>query len=518
MLLTIDQFRAVYQQVSTHILKCPEKQMLAACLLKSPCPQTCTMLPEEMASEIISSGSWWSGLIGVDLHPRQNAFQGLACLGSRKKETYPPSFVLGRMKVSTDGSSWGWEQQQQQCLTTENAKFHTDTSTEWSLNEASNASTLQAVPNEQAGSAGPLTLKDRIGVWVEASILIPSPTCIAINHGSSLLDKTFTNTISMASEGSKKRRDTAPMEAPGKKPLWKELLLESAGLRWFREGFGGAEETGRLFSQAYTNIQNISKPKEVSDAAKGAAAGKCPPWALVHISSTDACMCSLSMMQVPFKGHKRHQRNGVVYCLFGSRVFVSCMDAECKDAIRERGRVSYALAKELERIYLGHYDTQYLSERYAGDVSRILLQFSEEQDAGQKDQDDILHPYVKALAKISKTRERDAEFLCSEAAKVSVGCSPKEKLRNLSSVRMVSADSILESASGERVWIEITRETLQSYVSWLKNPHSSSKMPPAGVSLQQQQQRRHQHAVLFARGPPLLFQGLGASRMSLKRK
>lgn len=56
------------------------------------------------------------------------------------------------------------------------------------------------------------------------------------------------------------------------------------------------------------------------------------------------------------QGFKRHKRNGVVFCLFGSRVFVTCMDEECSTTLRRRKQAYFILAKELEDIHLGAYD------------------------------------------------------------------------------------------------------------------------------------------------------------------
>jgi hypothetical protein len=96
--------------------------------------------------------------------------------------------------------------------------------------------------------------------------------------------------------------------------LWKKLLFGSS-LRWFVNALGGEAAVRPMFANAYLNIQSISKPVEVSEAANGGSkAGgggggttnscsnnKCPPWALVRLAESDACMCSQSAMQVPFK-------------------------------------------------------------------------------------------------------------------------------------------------------------------------------------------------------------------------
>lgn len=135
--------------------------------------------------------------------------------------------------------------------------------------------------------------------------------------------------------------------------LWTRLLFGEGGLKWFVDALGGEEATKRMFANAYLNIQSISKPVEVAQAAAAAASSahssssnplsskknKCIPWALVRLAESEACICCHSAMQVPFKGFKRHKRNGVVFCFFGSRVFVTCMDEECATELKRRKQV-----------------------------------------------------------------------------------------------------------------------------------------------------------------------------------
>lgn len=135
--------------------------------------------------------------------------------------------------------------------------------------------------------------------------------------------------------------------------LWRRLLFESSGLAWFRDALGGLQRTRDLFANAYLNIQSISKPQEVAEAAEKKG---CKPWAIVQLAESDASMCCHSLMKVPFKGFKRHSRNGVVFCFYGSRVFCTCMDEECRTLLRRNSKTYFCLAKEMEEIHLGGYD------------------------------------------------------------------------------------------------------------------------------------------------------------------
>lgn len=241
----------------------------------------------------------------MDLHPSQNAFQGLACLGSRKKESFPASLFLGRMKVNADGSCWEWEQDHQN---QGNNKLEI---LEASTDSMHSAASTRDNPKDRNSML--LPLKARINIWLEASVIMPSPICVGAHVKVSSLLQSCPQDRKTAS-GSKRALSTSPMSLEMKQPiqnnqeskkqqLWRELLFDSLGLKWFRDALGGKDETKKLFSQAYTNIQNISKPKEVSEAANASnnnkdKKGVCPPWALVHLSDSDACMCSLRLTQV----------------------------------------------------------------------------------------------------------------------------------------------------------------------------------------------------------------------------
>jgi hypothetical protein len=50
-----------------------------------------------------------AALMGMDLHPRQNAYQGLACIGSKKKAEDIGNRLVGMMQVrGNSSSSWRW--------------------------------------------------------------------------------------------------------------------------------------------------------------------------------------------------------------------------------------------------------------------------------------------------------------------------------------------------------------------------------------------------------------------------
>lgn len=296
LLLTTEQFKAVYEHLAQHISGSADMKMLSSYLLKS------SQSEPDLAAQILKDGEWWCGLLGMDLHPRQNAFQGLACLGSRKQDGFPPSAYIGDMRVAKDGSSWEWGLKKPCNFSASDLSCRSSSSMQSAASTLPAGQEMTTVPFKQ------LPLKERIQIWLACSVIMPSPACIGASvkcDAGGIQSSFFSN--SKTSGNNKKRSvalsendDVGEGEGSGtgkKKQLWKDLLFESAGLKWFRDSFGGKDEVKKLFGQAYTNIQNISKPKEVSEAAQNKAC-PCPPWALVHISGSEACICSMKLMQV----------------------------------------------------------------------------------------------------------------------------------------------------------------------------------------------------------------------------
>lgn len=268
----------------------------------------------------------------------------------------------------------------------------------------STASTVAFLGDSDEDGDGELTrFNNFVQQWMECSVLMPSSSCLGLATPAAwtvsasadplaeegdpsaplaaalrrmkLLDDTVAQVVSPSKTAAAAVRRPHPSSllsltaAAGgngsnqqQQLLWKRLLFEGRGLQWFRDAMGGTEAVQRMFANAYLNIQSISKPSEVrmfsafriilhgvmsvsAQVAEAAAKKGSPPWALVQVAESDACICCLSLMRVPFAGFKRHSRNGVVFCFFGSRVFVSCMDEECRETLRRRSKAFFCLVR-----------------------------------------------------------------------------------------------------------------------------------------------------------------------------
>lgn len=305
---------------------------------------------------------------------RGNA-QGLACLGSKKSEEAPRSRYVGAMEVDFETCEWRW------CSSGEGADSRACGGRGDDTNDSIASTVAFSGDSHEDGGDDLVRFNNFVQQWMECSVLMPSSQCLGLatpaawtvwasGESSSpeeeeepsapflaaalrriqLLDDAVTRVVSPSKTAVAVRsRPHLPLAAAQagqninnqqQQLLWKKLLFEGRGLQWFRDAMGGTEAVQRMFANAYLNIQSISKPSEVSEAAakKGS-----PPWALVQVAESDACICCLSLMRVPFAGFKRHSRNGVVFCFFGSRVFVSCMDEECRGILRRRSKAFFCL-------------------------------------------------------------------------------------------------------------------------------------------------------------------------------
>lgn len=501
-LVTTEQFRAIYQHVVQHIQTNPEMQLLSSVLLNSTGDEDAP----KKANMLLDNDKWWSGLLGMDLHPQKNAYQGLACTGSRKNLDAKASSILGTMLVSGDGSSWEWISSPQQV-----EKPQQDATDESMCSKASTVSSCSHAPLvEKAG------LPHKILSWMEASVIMPSPSCIPVKISCS---PPVSNTAGV--QDAKKRKIPLSVERnlnPEQGTRWRTLVFESMGLQWFREALGGKEETRRMFAQVYTNIQNISKPKEVSEAANNKKNAGCPPWALVHVSCSDACMCSCKLAQVPFQGHKKHQRNGVVFCFFGSRVFVSCMDAECKHSFSLMGRLNHAMAKELERIHLGAYSRDYLqSGLYEKDIQLAMASTSSAFEKASVPSEETrkiqnLVDIARMLSSNPSLLDKNIEFLKSEARKRCASLSDASSMQDLLTCRLIPADCMCHSNSQERMWVEVGKETVLSYTQWLRNANPQQQEQNERVKQRPTKREGPSKIVFSKKGPPLVFLGLNKKK------
>jgi hypothetical protein len=74
--------------------------------------------------------------------------------------------------------------------------------------------------------------------------------------------------------------------------------------------------------------------------------------------STFYFLCTILPMflyQPPFncgteQGYKCHKSNGVVFCFFNGRVFASCMHHECRRVLSLNMKAYYVMSKELEEV------------------------------------------------------------------------------------------------------------------------------------------------------------------------
>ena len=259
-------------------------------------------------------------LIGLDLHPKQNSHQGLACLGSRKPShsahvtsSIPPpaSKLLGMMKI-----------------------FVFDAGHNACTKAAPRGCCAWEWVDGYASDAHPLL------ILAEASILTPGPRCVGLCAAGFSLAHRESCAIPGGTSAKRAREVGGPVSAgpysndlrsdphsikqcrgflvDGTKDCASSILLGSSHfgskkvvgkddvLRavpvWFRglvtdltknSGHGCADGLAHAFRSMTTGMQSLSVPTQVSRLS-----AKC---FFARVSGTEICMCTLSMMQVPFK-------------------------------------------------------------------------------------------------------------------------------------------------------------------------------------------------------------------------
>ena len=96
----------------------------------------------------------------------------------------------------------------------------------------------------------------------------------------------------------------------------------------------------KAFRRLSTSIHFISVPSVLARVSS-----ECR---FAHVSQTEICMCTLSMMEIPFRNYKCHRSNGVVFCFHKDRVFVTCMDDECRSALTNNRHAYYVMGRVIE--------------------------------------------------------------------------------------------------------------------------------------------------------------------------
>lgn len=273
--------------------------------------------------------------------------------------------------------------------------------------------------------------------------------------------------------------------------LWKRLLFESKGLQWLRSALGGDEAVRRMFCNAYLNIQSISKPAEVAEAASKKG---CAPWALVQVAESDACVCCLSLMRTPFAGFKRHSRNGVVFCFFGSRAFVSCMDDECRRVLRRQSKAFFCLAREAEEIHLGRYDGLITLDRDEF-LPSILAQSAFARSLVEEERGCGCRGLLEREARKRWNRvlmqgpPGNIHWMQQQVQRIQsgllvTGCHEADQgsMADLTFVRRTPSRCMCNSASEDRTWVELQEETVRAYSSWLLKRSSRDGQAPVDAA------------------------------------
>lgn len=472
--------------------------------------------------------------------------QGLACLGSKKSEDALRSRYVGAMEVDMDSCEWRW------C-----------SSSGGNMQDGGGDDTNDSIASTVAGEETSFGACQKDGdavlqkfhqlamQWMECSILMPSSSCCSLRlpdgwlqlddaaaaagaaaasltcplaptlHRMKLLDEAVSRTIlpaaaKKASSFASRRQPLLPTSSDTQ--LWKRLLFESKGLQWLRSALGGDDAVQKMFANAYLNIQSISKPAEVAEAASKKGGSLCAPWALVQVAESDACACCLSLMRTPFEGFKRHSRNGVVFCFFGSRVFVSCMDDECRRVLRRQSKAYFCLAREAEEIHLvsstchpcpaskrtltwsvqGRYDHLITLDRDEF-LPSILAHSAFARSLVESSGRDLLEREARKRWNrvLMQGPQGHPHWMQQQAQRIRsgltvTGCHEADQgsMTDLLFVRRMPSRCMCNSASEDRTWVELQEDVVKAYASWLSKRSSRDLPTPPPPAEQKERKKR----------------------------
>lgn len=368
LLVTHAQFRQLYEDILSFLAKDEACVDVARALELTAGDSD----PEEARSSILlhasassSSDPPFHALVGLDLHPRQNAAQGLASLGARKSARDPGTRVVGM--VSCDTGRWveGYVERSHPLAVLADASIAVPGPR--CIGIVGTRTDLRGVKKkkDEEQDRGVRAALARIHAWERLNV---SPTA----HGNLLLSTSTAKLISRVSETlgtisqgrNPKNSETAAAgpaaaavtleEVVGAMPRWFKRCLLVATTSSAAEDVVQEEENAaaqRQFATANVNMKCLAKiGRPHSVATKDPRACR-----IVHVHGTEVCMCTRSLMEVPFKAYERHGSNGVLYCFYRDQVFVSCLKEECCRVLRATRDSMRAMSRVLEECVFCEY-------------------------------------------------------------------------------------------------------------------------------------------------------------------
>lgn len=207
-----------------------------------------------------------------------------------------------------------------------------------------------------------------------------------------------------------------------------------------------------------------------------------------QINKSPMSMCVLSLMRVPFAGHRSHRSNGSLFYVDGDDVYVSCMKSDCRSRLLQERQKHCTMAIKLHRLIVrGEEGSCSDFSEYARDIlgreDRDFLERVEEMaktretqfDVGCEDHFHLLREEAGAQQK--KAREDlPAGFAPVPPARrklnrgrrvypcMPCGCTPGKTLCVLD-FASVPASSMCNSLDGNRTWIKLNPSILMSHLA-----------------------------------------------------
>lgn len=328
----------------------------------------------------------YDSLVGLDLHPRQNAAQGLASLGARKTALDPGTRVVGMIHCDTGEWVEGYVDRMHPIAVLSDASIAVPGAR--CIGVARNVGQADLRGTKRDGSIGETLRRmqdnEKRTMAAGSELRFSSSTAKLVSRASEALNVLRNQQQQQQHAHHKQQLQQQGHEQERGEEKGRDKSLDDivrAMPQWFKRCLGGAyaaAASGAATSASSSSASARGRSTEVMDDDSNvmmdaavrrqfatsnanmkclAKIGKphCIPASMrdrccmVHVHGTEVCLCTRKLMEVPFQAYERHDSNGVVYCFYNrERVFVSCLKEDCCRVLRASRDSMRAMSRVLE--------------------------------------------------------------------------------------------------------------------------------------------------------------------------
>lgn len=492
LLVTHAQFRQLYEDVVDFLVKSEDEEecLDVACALElAECAigDSSSSGAEAARARILASSSRSPvhALVGLDLHPRQNAAQGLASLGARKALKNPGTRVVGMMSCATGEWVQGYVENAHPLAVLADASIAVPGPR--CIGLAAKGTNLRGEKKGRSEDRSLRATLARIQAWEKQNVslqgnLLSSSTAKLISRVSETLgtlqqrkrhDESFVRgDAAVAEVGGSSSNNRSLDEVVAAMPQWfKQCLALSSSHHG--EGQDCCDAAARSqFATANANMRCLAKIGRPHSVPRD----RC---IIVHVHGSEVCMCTRSLMEVPFKSYERHGSNGVLYCFYRDQVFVSCLKEECCRALRATRDSMRAMSRVLEECIFSEFGRSWRTH----DAVVYGGLCKEQRDQIERIEEMKLSYMACASSGASMSSFHDLSNASSSScfAHAIPGGAPVN-IRRFAKVPSRNIVCSGKKPSARRTWVQVTEPMLRSYMSWAFHRNVVPHTPTSSMS------------------------------------